>query len=533
MIWGMKRALDIITGIAEMRRGVQKLGDALGAGKKQLEQPPKAVVKGESQDGGMTVKTHTVRNLDERVGFIVHMIQRGRDNPAVRKFTTAAVSKKCNDGWCVEEGDYEQEIRAVFDSIRENVRYVRDTHGKDLFQHPARTLEFRSADCLPEGTLIARRPYELVPIEHIQEGDEILGDGDWTRVQKTWVKGERTILGLELNNGSVLRCTPDHKLFCVPKGKDHEGAVEVRAGGVCVGDDLLQPASIPAGTEEIPRPKAFLLGAYVAEGWADKNLASISGIPESKGVRELAIGAADEMGIPVHEHPRYVTLKCREFAAWLHTAGSHAYNKRLPTIDLDRSTAETVIRAMEMGDGGRATSGSMVYSTISYELALQYRLLHRMLGRSTHIRRVDEHGGLGSHPIYRVTVRQYSADGSAVQSRRPWARVRAIRDAGEAHVYDLATDSGRIYLPECDVVVHNCDDYASLICACLQSIGYPVRLRVIRTQGAADWNHIYALVGLPPRGPTKWVPLDASIAKPAGWEAPPKMIADQRDFKVS
>lgn len=219
----MKRALDVITGIAELRRGMQRLGSALNAGPKQLAEPPKAVVKGETQDGGMTVKTFTVRTIEERVGFIVKMIQKGRDHPAVRKFTAHAVSKKCQGKWCVDEGDYENEIRAVFNTVRENVRYVRDTHGKDLFQHPARTLEFRSADC---------------------------------------------------------------------------------------------------------------------------------------------------------------------------------------------------------------------------------------------------------------------------------------------------------------------DDYSSLLCACLQSIGYPVRLRVIRTKTASDWNHIYALVGLPPRNPTKWIPLDASLPKPAGWEAPASMVADKRDFRV-
>lgn len=218
----MKRALDLLTGIAELQRGASKVNRALGRNR-ELSKAPDVQVTGEAQSGGMTVKTHTVRNINERVGFIVHMIQKGRDDPEVRRFTTEAITKKCGKRWCIDEGEYEAEVKAVFDHIREHVRYVRDTHGKDLFQHPRRTLEFKSGDC---------------------------------------------------------------------------------------------------------------------------------------------------------------------------------------------------------------------------------------------------------------------------------------------------------------------DDYTSLVAACLQSIGYPMRVRVIRTTKDRTWSHIYALVGLPPRGPTKWVPLDASIAKPAGWEAPASMIADRKDFKV-
>ena len=44
----------------------------------------------------------------------------------------------------------------------------------------------------------------------------------------------------------------------------------------------------------------------------------------------------------------------------------------------------------------------------------------------------------------------------------------------------------------------DCDDYVILLGSCLQSIGYPVVLRVIQTNDSDDWNHIYLLAGLPP-----------------------------------
>lgn len=78
----------------------------------------------------------------------------------------------------------------------------------------------------------------------------------------------------------------------------------------------------------------------------------------------------------------------------------------------------------------------------------------------------------------------------------------------------------------------DCDDASIVIASMLQSLGYPVRLRIIRTTDSPDWNHIFVLVGLPPGNPTKWVSLDASVDKPAGWHAPKSIIANTKDFEV-
>jgi hypothetical protein len=96
----------------------------------------------------------------------------------------------------------------------------------------------------------------------------------------------------------------------------------------------------------------------------------------------------------------------------------------------------------------------------------------------------------------------------------------------------VATESGRIYLPQSDVVVRNCDDYSIVLSSMLQSIGYPVRLRVIKTHNASDWNHIYIQVGLPPGDPTHWMNLDGSENRPAGWAPPDSMIDKVRDFEI-
>ena len=92
-------------------------------------------------------KVHRVKNIDQRVSHIVQMIQKGRQDPRVRRIAVQQVSKKCGKTWCIPERDYQGEINALFNHVRRNVRYVRDSYAMDQFQHPVRTFEFAGGDC--------------------------------------------------------------------------------------------------------------------------------------------------------------------------------------------------------------------------------------------------------------------------------------------------------------------------------------------------------------------------------------------------
>jgi hypothetical protein len=78
----------------------------------------------------------------------------------------------------------------------------------------------------------------------------------------------------------------------------------------------------------------------------------------------------------------------------------------------------------------------------------------------------------------------------------------------------------------------DCDDYSTLTCASLQSVGIPCRFKVIRTRDAKEWNHIYPQAGFPRNNPTRWISMDSSVNMPFGWEAPPRMVAASRVFRV-
>jgi len=90
------------------------------------------------------------------------------------------------------------------------------------------------ADCLPLSTLVLKDDYSLVPIGTLKPGDQIMGDGQWTKVLDHAVTGKKKILAFELNNGCILRCSPEHRIF-------KKDGSEIRAKEIKVGDMLMQP----------------------------------------------------------------------------------------------------------------------------------------------------------------------------------------------------------------------------------------------------------------------------------------------------
>lgn len=47
------------------------------------------------------------------------------------------------------------EVRALFDFVQNNIRYVRDVNGVETIQTPLKTLEYGAGDCDDKSTLLA------------------------------------------------------------------------------------------------------------------------------------------------------------------------------------------------------------------------------------------------------------------------------------------------------------------------------------------------------------------------------------------
>lgn len=118
--------------------------------------------------------------------------------------------------------------------------------------------------------------------------------------------------------------------------------------------------------------------------------------------------------------------------------------------------------------------------------------------------------------------------GWAIDERDYWGEVKALFNwtrANVRYIRDIATiDTFALAWRTIEAHAGDCDDYQILLAALFMSIGYSVRMKTIQTTDSDDWNHIYLQVGLPPGKPTTWRTIDASVAQPAGWEAPRSMI---------
>ena len=208
--------------------------------------------------------------------------------------------------------------------------------------------------------------------------------------------------------------------------------------------------------------------------------------------------------------------------------GAHAPEKHALSINFEEGAAGALLRGI-LADSGKNTCGSgSTFTSTSRALWLQTRMLCKMFGTACGASYIEEHGGLGSHPVWRLTLR-----GKERKDGKPekLLRVRAVeRGVVAAPTYDLTTEDHWVYLPEADVTVNNCDDSAILLCSMLSAIGYQSGFRVISTTGK-QWEHIYALVGLPKKAPKGVLPLDTTVPSSyPGWEPPKAQVRAKTDF---
>ncbi len=133
---------DIIIGAGSIVVGVRALTSGLNSRR------PKQLAGVLPADGtSARASRHTVHTIGQRASYIVGLIQRGRTDPRVREFSVRILSRKCGKKWCIPERDSWGEIKALFDAVRQNVRYTRDIWGIDTFQHAVRTLQWGGEDC--------------------------------------------------------------------------------------------------------------------------------------------------------------------------------------------------------------------------------------------------------------------------------------------------------------------------------------------------------------------------------------------------
>jgi hypothetical protein len=121
-------------------------------------------------------------------------------------------------------------------------------------------------------------------------------------------------------------------------------------------------------------------------------------------------------------------------------------------------------------------------------------------------------------------VSQKTPDGQWATPEKDWgAEARALFDWTRQHVRYVRDPRYRDWFSAPDrtlaVGAEDCDGLSIVLGTLLTAIGFPVRLRVIQTDRSKDYDHIYLGTDVSDdKG--QWIALDASVAQPAGWEAP-------------
>lgn len=263
--------------------------------------------KGTFKAGGQALSVWDDKEMgvQERVLLLQKQVKASVQDPTMRNLALAITGRATRDvrldnevltvrGAGCADRDNLCELNAIYNWMKSNIRYTGDigTHvqapGKkdernepiDTFQSAARTVEYRGGDCLPAGTLLLVEGHRLVPIENVVPGSKIWGLDRWSDVQNVWYKGELPIDAIQLNNGSWIKATGDHKVYVALCGQ-HTGecscAVEMRnvqrihVSELLPGMVLLRPVHVAAGAwsrkagapDDLLRVKAIERGVAV------------------------------------------------------------------------------------------------------------------------------------------------------------------------------------------------------------------------------------------------------------------------------
>lgn len=93
------------------------------------------------------MRTVKVGQIEDRIALINYYIQEGKQDAQIRRLASAILNQRCGDQWCIPEKDWKAEVEAIFNWVRNNVRYTLDPNELELFQRARRSIENSTADC--------------------------------------------------------------------------------------------------------------------------------------------------------------------------------------------------------------------------------------------------------------------------------------------------------------------------------------------------------------------------------------------------
>jgi len=90
------------------------------------------------------------QTLDDRIDLMIEMILEAKEDARIRQLAGNILREAG-----IMPKDSQGEVCAVFNWVRENVRYTRDIRNIELFQKPIRTLEMKIGDCDDQAMILS------------------------------------------------------------------------------------------------------------------------------------------------------------------------------------------------------------------------------------------------------------------------------------------------------------------------------------------------------------------------------------------
>lgn len=370
----------------------------------------------------------------------------------------------------------------MYDMIK-NLPYRPDPDEVETIMRPLYTMTMRGygGDCLSEDTrLLTVKGYS--PISRIRPGDVIMGKAGWTRVIAVFDKGVLQARKYFLNNGGFFEATEEHRCFLADNS-------EITAGSLSLDDELLQCSHIPQrGAIALTADDCRFIGYYLSDGWIDGRRVCISGkdgFPK-EDQKKWVNHYAERKRWKASWHPRYIRVYIpsgdyvRKFL--VKKTAIEKYFDIESVLKMNSAQTHDLLTGL-MADSYQSPDrrSGTCFGTTSKNIADLIVLLYRKTGLGCTRRYILRHGGLGKNGIWRIYPRLF---------RKPRITVTEIENAGVRHVYDIETADHGIYLPDADIVVHNCDCKAIALAAWARLNNIAYRFVAIRRPGRAALHHV-------------------------------------------
>ena len=386
-------------------------------------------------------------------------------------------------------------VQKIAKFVNNHLRYMHDKENPNYMRleywaDPYTTFKIKKDDCFTADTNILTSEGKIKTIKELKIGDKIIGEnGNPTTIINKSYKGKKEIYEFTTNIGGTIRVSGEHTMSISSDKANTKNQkwIDKKATEIRKGDQLEVCNYLSFDNRiSIGYDYGYLLGLYLADGWIKNGsiyIAGKNGHPKQKQ-KEWVRQYCEQHKIKFTMRERYCYFRnpiiLKDIENWFGKTG--AKNKKITQYAFDLDGTKGLLDGMKADAHERAKD--LTYSTINENIAHTIRIWHRHLGYQCSIRKVVKHGGLGKNPIYRIGVKRYKS------SR---VLVKKITKVKEEPTYNITTTSGKVYLPDQDVVVRQCDGYAVLIMKLMELAEIPVNKRYV-VKGFVDGGwHAYVL----------------------------------------